>query len=67
MGCVSELQKSLDAGPDLSPAWIMAAAKHFALRLDTLCHICLLQPHIATDVSQRRSKTEPQEMVRRTF
>uniref|UniRef100_A0A3B4TK13 RING-type E3 ubiquitin transferase n=1 Tax=Seriola dumerili TaxID=41447 RepID=A0A3B4TK13_SERDU len=62
-GCVSELQKSTGAAADLSPAWIMAAAKHFAPRLDTLCHMFLLQPELATDVFQQRSKGEPQEMV----
>ncbi|XP_034426662.1 E3 ubiquitin-protein ligase rnf213-beta-like [Hippoglossus hippoglossus] len=63
LGCVSELQTSTGSIPDLSPAWIMAAAKHFGSRLDTLCHIFLLQPHLAADVSQQGSKKEPQEMV----
>ncbi|XP_069374050.1 E3 ubiquitin-protein ligase rnf213-beta isoform X2 [Paralichthys olivaceus] len=63
LGCVSELQTSTGALPDLSPAWIMVAAKHFASRLDTLCHIFLLQPHLAADVSQQGSKKEHQEMV----
>ncbi|KAM4524138.1 E3 ubiquitin-protein ligase rnf213-beta isoform 2-T2 [Odontesthes bonariensis] len=62
--CVSELQASVGAAADLSPAWIMAAAKHFAARLDTLCHIFLLQPQLATDVVQQGSKRkEQQEMV----
>ncbi|XP_071319372.1 E3 ubiquitin-protein ligase rnf213-beta isoform X2 [Trachinotus anak] len=63
LGCVSELQKSMGPVSDLSPAWIMAAAKYFAPRLDTLCHMFLLQPQLATDVFQQRSKGEPQEMV----
>ncbi|KAG8008845.1 hypothetical protein GBF38_010486 [Nibea albiflora] len=63
LGCVSELQASVGAVSDLSPAWITAAAKHFALRLDTLCHIFLLLPELATDVFQQGSKREPQEMV----
>ncbi|XP_019133291.1 E3 ubiquitin-protein ligase rnf213-beta isoform X3 [Larimichthys crocea] len=63
LGCVSELQASMGAVSDLSPAWITAAAKHFALRLDTLCHIFLLQPELATDVFQQGSKREAQEMV----
>lgn len=67
LGCVSELQASMGAVSDLSPAWITAAAKHFALRLDTLCHIFLLQPELATDVFQQGSKREAQEMVRITF
>ncbi|XP_029311958.1 LOW QUALITY PROTEIN: E3 ubiquitin-protein ligase rnf213-beta [Cottoperca gobio] len=61
LGCVSELQTSMGVVPELSPAWIMAASKHFASRLDTLCHIILLQPQLATDVFQQGSK--PQEMV----
>ncbi|XP_045924674.1 E3 ubiquitin-protein ligase rnf213-beta [Micropterus dolomieu] len=63
LGCVSELQTSMGAVTDLSPAWIMAAAKHFAPRLDTLCHIFLLLPQLAADVFQQGSKREPQEMV----
>lgn len=67
LGCVSELQRSMGADPDLSPAWIMAAAKHFALRLDTLCHIFQLQPELAVDVFQQGAKKEPPEMVRITY
>ncbi|XP_074519497.1 E3 ubiquitin-protein ligase rnf213-beta [Halichoeres trimaculatus] len=63
LGCVSELQRSSGVSSDLSPAWIHAAAKHFALRLDTLCHIFLLQPQLATDILQQGSKKEHQEMV----
>ncbi|XP_040922673.1 E3 ubiquitin-protein ligase rnf213-beta isoform X2 [Toxotes jaculatrix] len=63
LGCVSELQTSMGATPDLSPAWIMAAAKHFAPRLDTLCHMFLLQPQLATSVFQQGSKRASQEMV----
>lgn len=63
LGCVSELQMSMGVELSLSPAWIMAAAKHFAPRLDTLCHIFLLQPQLATDVSQQGSKRDIQEMV----
>lgn len=65
LGCVSELQMSLSVASDLSPAWILAAAKRFGPRLDALCHIFLLQPQLATSVSQQRSKKEPQEMVSR--
>uniref|UniRef100_A0A4W6FUW9 Ring finger protein 213b n=1 Tax=Lates calcarifer TaxID=8187 RepID=A0A4W6FUW9_LATCA len=67
LGCVSDLQKSMNAIHDLSPPWIMAAAKHFAPRLDTLSHIFLLQPQLATSISQQGSKRESQEMVRITF
>ncbi|KAM3838360.1 E3 ubiquitin-protein ligase rnf213-beta-like, partial [Diretmus argenteus] len=62
LGCVSELQRSLSTNPDLSPAWVMAAAKHYAYRLDTLSHMLMLQPQLATDVCQG-SKTEPTEMA----
>ncbi|KAK2820122.1 hypothetical protein Q5P01_023081 [Channa striata] len=62
-GCVSELQTSMGVDPDLSPAWIMAAAKHFVTRLDALCHIFLLQPELASSVLQQGSKYEAQEMV----
>lgn len=64
LGCVSELQTSMGAATDLSPAWILAAVKHFAPRLDTLCHIFLLQPKLITDVLQQGEKREPQVMVR---
>lgn len=63
LGCVSELQASMGVHADLSPAWIVAAAKHFAPRLDTLSHILVLQPDLATRV-QQDSKREPREMVR---
>ncbi|GLD63194.1 E3 ubiquitin-protein ligase rnf213-beta-like protein [Lates japonicus] len=63
LGCVSDLQKSMSAIHDLSPAWIMAAAKHFAPRLDTLSHIFLLQPQLATSIFQQGSKRESPEMV----
>ncbi|XP_070707447.1 E3 ubiquitin-protein ligase rnf213-beta [Pempheris klunzingeri] len=63
LSCVSELQMSMGVLTHLSPAWIMAAAKHFAPRLDTLCHIFLLQPHLATDVLQQELNRQPQEMA----
>ncbi|XP_005805466.2 E3 ubiquitin-protein ligase rnf213-beta [Xiphophorus maculatus] len=63
-GCLTELQTSMGAAPDLSPAWIMAAAKHFAARLDMLSHMFLLQPQLAADVLQRGPmKSEQKEMV----
>ncbi|XP_026171361.1 E3 ubiquitin-protein ligase rnf213-beta isoform X2 [Mastacembelus armatus] len=61
LGCVSELQTSMGADFDLCPAWIMAAAKHFAPRLDTLCHIFQLLPQIIATVFQQASQKE--EMV----
>lgn len=67
LGCVSELQATMGAVSNLSPAWIMAAAKHFSLRLDTLCHLFLLQPQLATVVFQQGSKRESLEMVGMAF
>ncbi|MEQ2217167.1 hypothetical protein XENOCAPTIV_026412, partial [Xenoophorus captivus] len=54
-GCLTELQRTMGAAADLSPAWIMAAAKFFAARLDMLSHIFLLQPQLAADVLQQMS------------
>ncbi|KAM4526288.1 E3 ubiquitin-protein ligase rnf213-beta [Fundulus diaphanus] len=63
-GCLTELQTSMGAAADLSPAWIMAAWKFFAARLDLLSHMFLLQPQSATDVLQRGStRNEHKEMV----
>lgn len=64
LGCVSELQASLGVISDLSPAWILAAARRFDPRLDTLHHILLLQPQLVADITQQRSQEEPKEMVR---
>lgn len=65
LGCVAELQTSVVVSLDFSPAWIVAAAKHFVVRLDTLCHIFLLQPELAASVFQQVSKREVQEMVKK--
>ncbi|KAM4715158.1 LOW QUALITY PROTEIN: E3 ubiquitin-protein ligase rnf213-beta [Anableps anableps] len=63
-GCLTELQTSMEASPNLSPAWIMAAAKYFAARLDMLSHMFLVQPQLAADVLQRGStNSEQKEMV----
>lgn len=64
LGCVSELQASLGVISDLSPAWILAAARRFDPRLDSLHHILQLQPQLVTHISQQRSQEEPKEMVR---
>ena len=64
LGCVADLQRNMNVTPDLSPAWVMAAARHYTPRLDTLSHILLLQPHLASQIVQQGSKTEPSEMVR---
>lgn len=57
----------MGVGGDLSPAWILAAARCFAPRLDTLHHVLLLQPHLVTDITWERPREEPQEMVRSTL
>lgn len=64
LGCVSELQASLGVISELSPVWILAAARRFDPRLDTLQHIFLLQPQLVTDITQQSSQKEPKEMVR---
>ncbi|XP_029943449.1 E3 ubiquitin-protein ligase rnf213-beta [Salarias fasciatus] len=61
-GCVSQLQTSVHVPPSLSPAWIVAAAKHFAPRLDSLRHMLLLQPRLAGCVLQR-GPAEPRDMA----
>jgi len=67
LGCVAELQSSAgDAPPELSPAWITAAAERFAPRLDCLRHAFRLQPRLAAAVHQQASEAEPREMVRIT-
>ncbi|KAK0144079.1 E3 ubiquitin-protein ligase rnf213-beta [Merluccius polli] len=65
LGCVSELQLlSSGATCDLSPAWVMAAAKHYATRLHTLSDTMLLQDQLALDVYQLSSNMrEPTEMI----
>lgn len=68
VGCLTELQTSMGAAADLSPAWIMAAAKYFAPRLDMLDHTFLLQPQLAADVLQRGTPgSEQKEMVTMPF
>ncbi|XP_015244846.1 PREDICTED: E3 ubiquitin-protein ligase RNF213 [Cyprinodon variegatus] len=63
-GCLMQLQTSMGAASDLSPAWIMAAAKFFARRLDLLSHMFLLQPQLAAHVLQPGSTGSQQnEMV----
>lgn len=67
-GCMFELQASVGAAAGLSPAWMTAAAKHFAARLDMLCHIFLLQPRLIPEVFQQDLKrTEQLGMVKITF
>lgn len=67
-GCLMQLQTSMGAASDLSPAWIMAAAKCFARRLDLLSHMFLLQPQLAAHVLQPGSTGSQQdEMVTMAF
>lgn len=64
LDCVSELQLlSTGAASHLSPAWVMAAAKHYATRLHTLSHTILLQDQLALEVHHLGTKREPMEMV----
>ncbi|XP_015211977.2 E3 ubiquitin-protein ligase rnf213-beta isoform X1 [Lepisosteus oculatus] len=46
LNCVSELQQETKVSSDLSPAWIVAAFRHFGPRLVNLSHILQLQPHV---------------------
>lgn len=63
VGCVSELQASPGLTGDFSPAWILAAARRFAPRLDALQHVLLLQPQLVTDITQQGAQKEPEDMV----
>lgn len=61
--CIAELQRHLLVSPELSPAWIQAAERLYAPRLDTLLQLLRLQPHIVRMLPQEWSK-DPPEMVR---
>ncbi|XP_028976282.2 E3 ubiquitin-protein ligase rnf213-beta isoform X4 [Esox lucius] len=63
LGCVSELQVSMTTAPVLSPAWVMAAARHYAPRLETLAHTLLLQAQLAPEVLLQAKHMEPKEMT----
>ncbi|KAM6951514.1 E3 ubiquitin-protein ligase rnf213-beta [Aplochiton taeniatus] len=63
LGCVSELQRSLNVTLDVHPAWVLAAARHYAPRLDTLTHILLLQPQLALAILQQSTKRESADMI----
>ncbi|KAJ3607854.1 hypothetical protein NHX12_024905, partial [Muraenolepis orangiensis] len=62
-GCVSELQCNTAASCHLSPAWVMAAAKHYAPRLHTLSHTMLLQDQLPSEIYQLGTRREPSEMI----
>ncbi|KAM9831669.1 E3 ubiquitin-protein ligase rnf213-beta [Neosynchiropus ocellatus] len=64
LGCVAELQHLHGVTADFSPAWITAAAKHFAPRLDSLCHLMALQPSMAAAVTLQSSmKAKPEDLM----
>ena len=71
---VSELQScSPGASSHLSPAWVLAGAKHYASRLHTLAHTLLVEEGLveeglveeglAAAVHLLAAKREPTEMV----
>ncbi|XP_063077858.1 E3 ubiquitin-protein ligase rnf213-beta [Engraulis encrasicolus] len=64
LGCVHALQCSMSVSPAplLSPAWILAAHRRYAARLDTLHHILQLQPHLAHQILQKDSQWDTTEM-----
>lgn len=64
LGCVAALQKDMCVTCDLTPAWIMAAARHFSPRLDTLLHILQIQPQLASLILKQSSQKDRPEMVR---
>ncbi|KAL4648632.1 E3 ubiquitin-protein ligase rnf213-beta-like [Arapaima gigas] len=53
MRCIAELQEHTTVTPDLSPAWILAAAQLYGPRFDTLSHLLHLQPHLGRSILQR--------------
>lgn len=64
LGYVAALQQDMGVTPELSPAWIMAAAQHFSQRLDTLLHILQIQPHLAPLILKQSLQKERPDMVR---
>ncbi|XP_072568016.1 E3 ubiquitin-protein ligase rnf213-beta isoform X2 [Paramormyrops kingsleyae] len=58
--CMAELQRHLQVSPELSPAWIQAAVRLFAPRLDTLLQLLRLQPHIVLTLLQEGPKDPPE-------
>ncbi|XP_017573370.2 E3 ubiquitin-protein ligase rnf213-beta isoform X2 [Pygocentrus nattereri] len=62
LGCVSALQQSMSVTPNLSPAWIMAAAHHYSPRLDTLSHALQLQPHLAPLILKQQLQKDLPDM-----
>lgn len=64
LSCATALQQDMGVTADLSPAWIMAAARHFSLRLDTLLHILQIQPQLAPFILKQSSQKGLPDMVR---
>ncbi|CAL8304474.1 unnamed protein product [Lota lota] len=63
-GGISELQGSATgASSHLSPAWVLAGAKHYATRLHTLSHAMLIEEQLASEVYQLGIKRDPVEMI----
>lgn len=64
LGCVAALQQDMGMTPDLSPAWIIAAARHFSPRLDALLHILQIQPQLAPLILKQSLQADRPDMVR---
>ncbi|KAL6475683.1 hypothetical protein MHYP_G00167230, partial [Metynnis hypsauchen] len=62
LGCISALQQSMSVTPNLSPAWIMAAAHHYSPRLDALSHALQLQPHLAPLILKQQLQKDLPDM-----
>ncbi|KAK3529115.1 hypothetical protein QTP70_016547 [Hemibagrus guttatus] len=62
LGCVAALQQEMGVTPNLSPAWITAAAQHFSQRLDTLLHVLQIQPHLPPLVLKQSSQKDRPDM-----
>ncbi|XP_048870948.1 E3 ubiquitin-protein ligase rnf213-beta [Brienomyrus brachyistius] len=58
--CIGELQRHLEVNPELSPAWIQAAVRIYAPRLDTLLQLLRLQPYLVHTLLQERPKDPPE-------
>ncbi|XP_058262202.1 E3 ubiquitin-protein ligase rnf213-beta isoform X1 [Hemibagrus wyckioides] len=63
LACVAALQQEMGVTPDLSPAWIMAAAQHFSPRLDTLLHILQIQPHLPPLILKQKDRPDMHEDI----
>ncbi|KAK1794252.1 hypothetical protein P4O66_011142, partial [Electrophorus voltai] len=59
LGCITALQQAMGVSPNLSPAWITAATRHYTSRLDTLSHALQLQSHLAPLIFKQNSHDRP--------